>query len=428
VTKDKAMAKRYDQLAYDFIKISLTAYSITAILGGILIFTFLTLYPAFFGYLSGIFRPVMHIYALMFVAESGTLYIYYYGWDKMKEGFLKWIHLSMSVILNVIGTLLMFLANSWIGFMMSPAGVDEQGRYLGNIWHVIHTALWNPLNVHRILGNMAFGGGVVAAYAAYKFLASKTDEDRAHYDWMGYIAMALGVAFLIPLPFAGYWLMREVYAYRQQMGITLMGGLLAWLFIIQATMIGILFLSSNYYLWQALGRMRGAEKYQRYIKYLVFLLVVGFLVFITPHTIVMTPAELKAMGGQQHPVLGNKLTEFAILIAARDWTNNYEWNAHAPAANRAGLSPALVADIAAGRRPDPMSEDEQIVYDFCAELLHNKSVSDATYARALAKFGEPGVVELANIEGYYVYLSMVMNTARSPLPAGAKPQLERFPK
>ena len=305
VSKDKALAKRYDQLAYDFVKISLTAYSLTAILGGILIFTFLTLYPAFFGYLSSIFRPVMHIYALMFVAESGTLYIYYYGWDKMKEGFLKWIHLSMSVVLNIIGTLLMFLANSWIGFMMSPAGVDEQGRFLGNIWHVIHTALWNPLNVHRILGNMAFGGGVVAAYAAYKFLASKTEEDRAHYDWMGYIAMAIGVAFLIPLPFAGYWLMREVYAYRQQMGITLMGGLLAWLFIIQATMIGILFLSTNYYLWQALGRMRGAEKYQRYIKYLVFLLVVGFLVFITPHTMVMSPAELKAMGGQQHPVLGN---------------------------------------------------------------------------------------------------------------------------
>ncbi|NKB80402.1 MAG: hypothetical protein GKS05_00610 [Nitrospirales bacterium] len=305
VSKDKAMAKKYDQLAHDFIKISLTAYSLTAILGGILIFTFLTLYPAFFGYLSSIFRPVMHIYALMFVAESGCLYIYYYGWDKMTHGVMKWIHLSMSVVLNVIGTVLMFLANSWIAFMMSPAGIDEQGRYLGNIWHVLHTALWNPLNVHRILGNMAFGGGVVAAYAAYRFLSSKTDEERAHYDWMGYIAMSLGVAFLIPLPFAGYWLMREVYAYRQQMGITLMGGLLAWLFIIQATMIGILFLTTNYYLWQALGRMTGGERFQRYIKYLVFILVVGLLVFITPHTIVMSPAELKAMGGQQHPVLGN---------------------------------------------------------------------------------------------------------------------------
>ena len=161
ISKDKAMAKKYDQLAYDFIRISLTAYSLTAILGALLIFSFLTLYPAFFGYLSSIFRPVMHIYALTFVAESATLYIYYYGWAKMREGVMKWIHLSMCVILNVIGTVLMFLANSWIAFMMSPAGVDEQGRYLGNIWHVIHTALWNPLNIHRILGNMAFGGGEI---------------------------------------------------------------------------------------------------------------------------------------------------------------------------------------------------------------------------------------------------------------------------
>ncbi len=305
MTKDKALAKRYDRLAYDFVKISLTAYSLTAILGGILLFTFLTLYPTFFGYLSSIFRPVMHLYALLFVAESGTLYVYYYGWEKMQDGFLKWIHLSLSVVLNTIGTVLMFLANSWIAFMMSPAGVDEEGRYLGNIWHVLHTALWNPLNLHRILGNMAFGGSVVAAYAAYRFLAAKTREERAHYDWMGYVAMFIAVLFLVPLPFAGYWLMREVYAYRQQMGITLMGGLLAWLFIIQATMIGALFLTTSYYLWQCMGRMRGAEQYLRYVKYLVFIMAVSFLVFITPHTMVMTPAELKAMGGQQHPVLGN---------------------------------------------------------------------------------------------------------------------------
>jgi 4-carboxymuconolactone decarboxylase len=131
---------------------------------------------------------------------------------------------------------------------------------------------------------------------------------------------------------------------------------------------------------------------------------------------------------QTRPVLGNKLTEFAILIAARDWTNNYEWNAHSNASNQAGLAPALREAVAEGRRPEHMAEDEEIVYEFCTELLHNKSVSDATYARALAKFGEAGVVELANIEGYYVYLSMIMNTARSPLPNGAKPQLAAFPK
>ena len=140
------------------------------------------------------------------------------------------------------------------------------------------------------------------------------------------------------------------------------------------------------------------------------------------------PALEMRLHVQNHPVLGNKLTEFAILIAAREWTNNYEWNAHSTAAGRAGLSTGLVSDVAAGRRPEHMGEDEEIVYEFCAELLHNKSVSDATYVRTLAKFGEPGVVELANIEGYYVYLSMVMNTARSPLPTGAKPQLAAFPK
>jgi 4-carboxymuconolactone decarboxylase len=126
--------------------------------------------------------------------------------------------------------------------------------------------------------------------------------------------------------------------------------------------------------------------------------------------------------------LGPKLTEFAILIAAREWTNNFEWNAHSNAATTAGLSAAIIAAVADGRRPERMAEDEEILWDFCNELLHNKSVSDPTYARALAKFGEAGVIEAASLEGYYTYLSMVMNTARSPMPANAKPALALFPK
>jgi 4-carboxymuconolactone decarboxylase len=130
----------------------------------------------------------------------------------------------------------------------------------------------------------------------------------------------------------------------------------------------------------------------------------------------------------QRPVLSNKLNEFGILIAAREWTNNYEWNAHSNAAATAGLSPATIAAIAEGRRPEKMAEDEEIIYEFATELQHHRSVSDTTYARALAKFGEAGVVEAASIQGYYVYLSMIMNMARSPMPAGAKPQLAPFPK
>ena len=126
--------------------------------------------------------------------------------------------------------------------------------------------------------------------------------------------------------------------------------------------------------------------------------------------------------------LGQKLTEFAILIAAREWTNNFEWNAHARLAATAGLDGSVITAVADGRRPERLAEDEEILWDFCNELLHNKSVSDPTYARALAKFGEAGVVEAASLEGYYTYLSMVMNTARSPLPIGVKPPLASFPK
>lgn len=142
---------------------------------------------------------------------------------------------------------------------------------------------------------------------------------------------------------------------------------------------------------------------------------------------VMPSLEMR-MHVANRPVMGPKLTEFAILIAAREWTQNYEWNAHATAAKNAGLSERIMSELADGRRPERMVDDEALVYDFCTELLRNHSVSDLTYSKTLARFGEPGVVELAAIEGYYVYLSMVMNMARSPLPAGAKPQLSAFPK
>jgi 4-carboxymuconolactone decarboxylase len=126
--------------------------------------------------------------------------------------------------------------------------------------------------------------------------------------------------------------------------------------------------------------------------------------------------------------LDQRLTEFAIFIAARRWTNNWEWNAHYPNAVKAGLKPDIIAALAEGRRPQGMADDEDILYDFCTELQSNQSVSDSTYARALAKFGEPGIVEMAGIEGYYTYLAMVMNAARVTVPPNVKPPLERFPR
>jgi len=296
--------KRYDDMAYEFIKVSITAYSLTAVLGGLLVFSLVLFYPGLFNYLSRIFSESMFYYALLFFAESAILYIYYYGWHWLQGGFRKWVHLTLGLLLNAVGTTLMLLANAWLTFMMSPAGVDAAGAFSGDAWGAIHNFLWNPINIHRFIANIAYGGSIVGAYAAFKFLTAESPQDRAHYDWMGYNANFIAISALLPLPFAGYYLAAEIYAYSQQMGITLMGGIFAWLFIIQAVLIGTLFLSANYYLWCGMGRSDGAKRYTPYIKYIAIVLVAAFLVWFTPHTLVLSNEELKALGGPHHRILG----------------------------------------------------------------------------------------------------------------------------
>ena len=128
-------------------------------------------------------------------------------------------------------------------------------------------------------------------------------------------------------------------------------------------------------------------------------------------------------------VLPPTLNEFAIILTARRWTQHYEWNLHAAIALKAGLSGDIVKAIADGRRPDDMSDEEEIVHDLCTELFRDESVSDATYARAVARFGEQGVVELVGVAGYYTFLSFVMNTARTATePNPAVPPLVRLTK
>ena len=127
------------------------------------------------------------------------------------------------------------------------------------------------------------------------------------------------------------------------------------------------------------------------------------------------------------PSIGTTLSELVILITAREWTQDYEWHVHAPIARKQGISQEIIDAIAAGRRPSQMSEDEEICYDFTIELQRSKRVSDATYARALKRFGETGILDIAGINGYYTNLAMILNTARFSIPADGK-RLPRFPE
>ena len=126
-----------------------------------------------------------------------------------------------------------------------------------------------------------------------------------------------------------------------------------------------------------------------------------------------------AMGDymRHHTVLPPKLNEFVILLTARHWTQQFEWYIHQPAALQAGLGHDIVNAVAAGRRPIGMSDEEKIVHDFTIELLRGQNVSDPVYAAAVSRFGEQGVIDMVGVAGYYTFLSMVMNTARTPVPA-----------
>ena len=315
-------SQRYDDLAHEFTRLLSVAFSTTATFGGILVFFLIGLYPTFTNFLARIFFPSMVVYVFLFFGESFSMYLYYYGWEALKGtsrrvgtmlgtavltllvlypavlllsyvlsgesalpvsygltvvvfiallayGWLsktttflhnqKWMHICFGILLNYFGLILMMIANSWATFMTSPVGIDvNAGVFRGTAWEAMNNFTWMPVNLHRFIANIAFGGSVVAAYAAFRFLASPRDSAaRAHYDWMGYIGNFIAIIGLIPLPFAGYWLGREIYGYDQQLGITMMGGIFSWLFILQAVLIGALFLGANYYLWLGMERIPG---------------------------------------------------------------------------------------------------------------------------------------------------------------------------
>lgn len=125
--------------------------------------------------------------------------------------------------------------------------------------------------------------------------------------------------------------------------------------------------------------------------------------------------------------LALRLSELAILVTARQWSQQVEWAIHAPIAQRAGVAEATIDALREGRLPAGLPEDEAAVYAFSTELHHNRCVSDATWAQALRLFGEQGVVDLIGINGYYAMLSMVMNASRTAVPSSPALPLPGFP-
>ena len=151
------------------------------------------------------------------------------------------------------------------------------------------------------------------------------------------------------------------------------------------------------------------------------------------HPLLRSPelmTRARAMGDylRYKSALPSRVSEFLILLTAREWTQQYEWNAHYPIAVKAGVKREVLDAIAEGRRPSGMTSEETVLYDFSRELHRNKAISDATYERALNAFGEQGVVDAIGISGYYTLLAMTLNTARTPAGESGSPILRPIPK
>ena len=140
-------------------------------------------------------------------------------------------------------------------------------------------------------------------------------------------------------------------------------------------------------------------------------------------------SRARAMGDylRYESTLSPELSEFLILLTAGEWRQQYEWHAHHPIALQAGVSATALQAIAEGRRPSDLTAEQAALYEVFTELHRYHTVSDTTYDRARALLGEQGIIDAVSIVGYYTLLAMVMNTVRTPLPAGATPMLPALP-
>src|SRR6266850_876044 len=255
---------RYDRLAKEVTKVTVILYSMTALTGGLFIFVLLATYPQFTTwFINQFFLVFAVIYPALFISETILLYLYFYTWDSWK-GEKKSRHIALGVLLNLIGLITLVVINGPTSFMNTPVkaeGISPQ-LYLetATLWDKIFNYSWMPLNLHRIVGNVTFGGFVAGMIAAYMYMGAKKDEERAFYDWFGFVGNLIGVGAMLFLPFMGYLLAYELCDYDASICPYMMADQLSMFFEMQGAMIGLMFLASNYYIWLSMKRVEGVEK------------------------------------------------------------------------------------------------------------------------------------------------------------------------
>ncbi len=270
---------RYERLAKETMKVVAIAYSLTAIFGVLFAFVLMGPYQPITNYLFKALYPVWMLYGVLILLETLCMYVYWYTWEPLgRSAGAKWAHIGIGVLLNLLGTLLMLLMNAVTGFMNTPPKPFEGA----SLWAMVDNAAWWPLNLHRFLGNLTFGGFVVALFAAIMFLNSKKEDDRAFYDWMGYIGNLIGVGALITMPLAGYVLSKELFHYDPQLATFMMADKLSGYFVMQGLLVVLLFLGANFYMWLSMQRIERGARFAPHMKTIFAVLLAGGVVWLIP--------------------------------------------------------------------------------------------------------------------------------------------------
>jgi cytochrome bd ubiquinol oxidase subunit I len=283
---------RYDRLAKEVTKVTVILYSMTALTGGLFIFVLLATYPQFTTWLINHFFLIFAvIYPLLFIGETIVLYLYFYSWDALK-GEKKGRHIAIGVLLNIIGTVTLFVIDGPTSFMNTPAKATEGISLVDFIqtaplWDKIFNYSWIPMNLHRLVGNVTFGGFIAGLIAAYMYMGAKKEEERAYYDWMGFVGNLIGVGALLFLPFMGYLYAYELCDYDASICPYMMADQLSMFFEMQGAMVGLIFLGSNYYIWLSMKRVEGVERVRMS---LLTVLVMIALPFVMTYTWTLFPA------------------------------------------------------------------------------------------------------------------------------------------
>jgi hypothetical protein len=328
--------KGYDAVGRDLTRLLSIAFTAAIVVGAILALMVTVMDPR-----SVILSPAARPFAALFVVATGLLYVYHWSWGKLPTP----VHAVMGLALSLVGMAVMFVANARALILTAPARVSDTGFPI-RVWDAVTDLAWMPINVHRLLANLAFAGSVVAAFAAFRWLQSRSDGDRAHYDRMGYVGTIFAVTAFLGLCVANTWLAAGHTRPVQALGVTMMGGAFRWLSIVQAALIGLILLGANLYLWKGMGRVAGERGGFGAGKVLATLAAIGFAVWATPRSILSATPEVP--GTSAYPLLGHldlwsaaNIAVNALIVVTLISFLLYLRSGKTPASSRAGIANSL---------------------------------------------------------------------------------------